>query len=790
MPTQPQVTLAARLTDAERGWDGVNMRADPDVLEPGVLAYAQNSRCEDHKPVTRKGVIKPVWCHQVFDSSTVTIRNYNGVTMEFYSAPTLDPAGLTLVGTLAHGASLAIAPAALLGAKYPGAGDPYPYPVPLGTDYRGRLTLRDWPFWWISEPAWARQLRPWYNAVGFGTFLDPDGCPWLLVATMGGVYRMTENNWPRQCALPAGCEITGPVVFVQAFNQVYLLRGKAQRPLVLTEPDTGFALAPADWAAGDYAAGALVAEGPWVTIASATTNGLTATIITSTAHGYIEGQEIVMAGITPAGYNGRHRVHVISGTSFSYSTRYLRTSGAGASMQCSSQYAFYEAQEAAAAGDVPGVSAKWQRVYNVLPNSSAGCFINNRLLLATAYTPDGGAHGAGSYYGKTDFLVATDAIEPLRFGFSNAFRINQGSDDEIVDVVKFTDDSAIVLKDRSWGILQNLAAVNTWGDLSAVTLDMRGKEYGLSARGAVCQAGTDVILLAGARGVVSLRQSESGKVQALDLPLSHEVEPVIERVNWEAADVARMAYWQNRLYVALPLDGAETNTGVLVFDFLTRRWAGLDTGPAAEVQEFVLASYAGMQRLYLLDTDGYLNLMEEADGGDQVADDTKVSGTSWTQIPTTWRTRLYFGDAQTWLRSADFLATLGTWNPTYSLRALWPEAGGARQLVSARTKSRTVYDRPWNAAAWVATNVNNDHATTGRQDYSVLLLDDLLAGTGGLNLGDGLVLDRLQETPEQLHATVRQARGVQLEISSTRGRVQLRGIKVSAARGRDRKGAV
>jgi len=94
-------------------------------------------------------------------------------------------------------------------------------------------------------------------------------------------------------------------------------------------------------------------------------------------------------------------------------------------------------------------------------------------------------------------------------------------------------------------------------DLTYLSLDMRGREYGLAARGACVLAGTDALFLAGRRGVVSVRQTEQGKIQSLDLPLSWDIEKLIDRIAWPVArQTARLAYWNNKLYAAVPIDDA------------------------------------------------------------------------------------------------------------------------------------------------------------------------------------------------------------------------------------------
>jgi hypothetical protein len=83
-----------------------------------------------------------------------------------------------------------------------------------------------------------------------------------------------------------------------------------------------YALANAGLAAGTAFGVVAVAAPASATISSAawsSTNGGTATLATSAAHGFTNGQIVNIGGISPGGYNGAYAITVIDATHFSYS---------------------------------------------------------------------------------------------------------------------------------------------------------------------------------------------------------------------------------------------------------------------------------------------------------------------------------------------------------------------------------------------------------------------------------------------------------------------------------------
>lgn len=170
-----------------------------------------------------------------------------------------------------------------------------------------------------------------------------------------------------------------------------------------------------------------------------------------------------------------------------------------------------------------------------IPNASRAIFFQNRLLIP---------HG-------DDEIAASDIGDITRYSpvFAD-FRINQGSTDKIVGLVKFSDNTLIIFKERSIYQVSNI-----YGDLGTITLDLITAQYGCVAAESIVQTGSDVWFLS-QLGVMSLRQTDLNKVQATALPISEPLQPLFERINWRYASGACGALWDSKYYIALPVDGA------------------------------------------------------------------------------------------------------------------------------------------------------------------------------------------------------------------------------------------
>jgi hypothetical protein len=421
--------------------------------------------------------------------------------------------------------------------------------------------------------------------------------------------------------------------------------------------------------------------------------------------------------------------------------------------------------------------SEWTRDYFVLPNAELAVFMNNRLYVPTAYTPGADGYASGGTYTKADFIVVTDVLDPVHFFFPNEFRINQGSADEIVDLVKYSADTAIVLKGTTWGVLSGLN-----GDVAtSATLDMRGEQYGACASRSGVVAGKNMLFPSMKRGICGLQQNDLGQTRSVDTPFSNDLEGTIQRINWQAAGCIKLAWWDDKLYAAVPLDGAAENNAILVydfrrtvrgglltFDFQSGAWDGVDEGPALCVQEFFEAVHQGKRRLCFLGTDGWVSIVEECWEGDQVGDATQPGGVRTVPLQTEVLTRGYAfaGPDQKRWKQAELVA--GVWNAQLGVSALTGASGSERVLLPPTEWSRTRYLKPAGKADFVEGNANGDWAEPGRGDYSVRLI------TAGLKMD--LEAGRWQELTVRRSMRAMAGRWGQLRVECWRGRIRLMGI--------------
>ena len=106
------------------------------------------------------------------------------------------------------------------------------------------------------------------------------------------------------------------------------------------------------------------------------------------------------------------------------------------------------------------------------------------------------------------------------------------------------------------------------------------------------------------------------------------------------------------------IDSSPLNNAVLVYDFHNQAWVGLDQGAVMSVKEFFHVNVGGLDRLCFLGNDGWVNLMEESEAGDQIADGGQPGGLGWAEIPTdvTLKGHLFGQAGQRILQAVKYLA--------------------------------------------------------------------------------------------------------------------------------------
>jgi len=411
-----------------------------------------------------------------------------------------------------------------------------------------------------------------------------------------------------------------------------------------------------------------------------------------------------------------------------------------------------------------------------IPPCSQGVFFQNRVFAVDARTD--GQHLDSvwvSDFGNASSVLAADAV-------FQSFRINQGGADRLVAVVPFGKESVVALKQRSVWIVTGVKGTNEELAGSAV-LDKVTDQYGCLAPRSAVRVGKDLWFLGHKRGVCSISQTAQNEIQGVDVPVSADIQGVIDRINWEAAANAVAATFDNRVFFAVPLDGADDNNAILVYSTLTQQWAGYDMSPATKVRDWVRFTYGGAVRLGYLSTGGHLYLYEDGyydQSGDEAGHITNH------EIELAVATRGYGGTEAGRKR----FTRLGLrWKSWHLMAEVSVETDGVNesQVVKAIETDRTRYLRPHGAPAWDPTNVNEDWDTPFREDYSI---DFGVAGGVKIVDADGVGIIRLNEHQQNEATKSFKASGefAVVRVVTTRGRIEIGGIAVDSGRASTRPG--
>jgi hypothetical protein len=115
---------------------------------------------------------------------------------------------------------------------------------------------------------------------------------------------------------------------------------------------------------------------------------------------------------------------------------------------------------------------------------------------------------------------------------------------------------------------------------------------------------------AGAAGSIG-NTPEGMRLLTLAEPLSSPISDVIERINYNHVSGAVASYFENRYYLAVPLDSSTTNNAVLVYNFINKAWESVDVYPAGfDIKRFHVSKYGNRRRLFAIDQNEGIFLME------------------------------------------------------------------------------------------------------------------------------------------------------------------------------------
>lgn len=235
------------------------------------------------------------------------------------------------------------------------------------------------------------------------------------------------------------------------------------------------------------------------------------------------------------------------------------------------------------------------------------------------------------YYGNRH-IVQTDRntisvshyLEDNHWSALDVFTINDGSSDTLVAICPWTLNEFVIFMRNSIFYAAAGVGANAVGDPAQESdsyIKSLASDIGCIAKGSIVQAGGGILFLSD-NGVYILNPAGAGngagntpegmRLLTIAEPLSAPISDVIARINFNAVGNAVATYWENRYYLAVPLDSSTVNNAILVYNFLNKAWESVDTyNPSQSIKDFVVAKKGNRRRMFMVDANQGLYLLEE-----------------------------------------------------------------------------------------------------------------------------------------------------------------------------------
>ena len=389
--------------------------------------------------------------------------------------------------------------------------------------------------------------------------------------------------------------------------------------------------------------------------------------------------------------------------------------------------------------------------FSIIPNSNQATFSQNRLWVIN---------------GK-DSVAASDILDFTTFDdLANDFNLSTGDSDYLVATYPFGTTTLVVFKNKSIHALTGIDGA--LGDVVATEIT---RQVGCIGINAIVSVGPDLVYMSDQNINMLSLTSTSNALQHRTLPLSQNITNIFKRVNWAYANKVSMAYFDNKLFVALPLDNSAYCNTVCVYNFITEQWFGewnFDAAIGMAIQGWVTGVYGGIQRLHCVTESGRIFVL--VDGY------YDMMGTIQAEIQSSLLTRAYRVDGAM-ADGGTFIMDISTHKPTYSVTAKSSAQGYTEALVSDQTYSRS---QTWKSgdSAYSLTNSGDDYNRPWRKDYAWTVSDNVQCRSGFLPMA-------LQNVRVPLRSRVR-GRTISFLFENTTGFATVNGITFSAKPGNRR----
>lgn len=245
--------------------------------------------------------------------------------------------------------------------------------------------------------------------------------------------------------------------------------------------------------------------------------------------------------------------------------------------------------------------------FSHMPAPEFGVYHQRRLIVPYQYDVTGTTGSAVvTDRNIVDEALFSDILDADTYDrIYGQFRFNAGAADFIVGFHSFSDDKLVVFNRNSIHIVANSL------DLGSSASQLITNEVGCLARDSVQQIGNSMVFLSD-NGVYGLDFIDLYNLRGQDVPLSASIEGTIKRINKAYASKAKSVYFDNRYYLAVPLDNSTTNNALLIYNFLNKQWESIDSinDPEWEYSELTVAGEGDKRSVYAINRNGGVHQYE------------------------------------------------------------------------------------------------------------------------------------------------------------------------------------
>ena len=277
-----------------------------------------------------------------------------------------------------------------------------------------------------------------------------------------------------------------------------------------------------------------------------------------------------------------------------------------------------------------------------MPAPPYATYHQRRLVMPFRYSVDA-IKGQYTYRKILDEVIVSDILDSDTYDEIYAqYRFNAGTADYTVGLHSFSDDSLLVFNRNSIHTVQN--TVNLQGSVAKLLTN----EVGCVARKSIVQVGNQVIFLSD-NGVYGTQFLDEYNLRGTETPLSEPINETINRINKVHWEESRAVYFDNRYYIAVPLDDAQRNNAILIFNFLNAQWESIDmvadeTGGVNvdwDIENLIVAGSGLMRGVYAINQLGGIHKLDtRLDGRDRVVTAIGQPATTYS-VPASITTRQY-----------------------------------------------------------------------------------------------------------------------------------------------------